>query len=91
MRGHVLMERLGLTDDELVTILEEDPLTLITDELDHRPEIAILLTLTDDIDAVVLRRWVRTGPIDLLLKRDFAAFEDALDDLRQRGLVIRAR
>ena len=85
------MERLGLTDDELVRILGEDPLTLITDDLDHRPEISILLTLTEDIDAAVLRRWVRTGPIELLLKRDFAAFEDALDDLRQRGLVIRAR
>jgi hypothetical protein len=85
------MERLGLTDEELVVVLDEPPLTLITDDLDHRPEIAILLTLTEDIDAAVLRRWVRTGPIDLLLARDFAGFEDALDDLRQRGLVIRAR
>ena len=91
MRAHVLMERLGLTDDELVTVLDEAPLTLITDELDHRPEVGILMTLTDDIDPAVLRRWIRTGPIDLLLKRDFRAFEDALDDLRQRGLVIRAR
>ena len=91
MRAHVLMERLGLTDDELVAVLGEDPLTLITDDLDHRPEIGILLTLTDEIDGAVLRRWVRTGPIDLLLARDFAGFEDALDDLRQRGLVIRGR
>ena len=85
------MDRLGLTDDELVAILDEPPLTLITDDLDHRPEIGILLTLTEEIDPVVLRRWVRTGPIDLLLKRDFAGFEDALDDLRQRGLIIRRR
>ena len=91
MRGHVLMDRLGLTDDELVAILDEPPLTLITDDLDHRPEIGILLTLTEEIDPVVLRRWVRTGPIDLLLGRDFAGFEDALDDLRQRGLIIRRR
>ena len=91
MRGHVLMDRLGLTDDELVAILDEPPLTLITDDLDHRPEIGILLTLTEEIDPVVLRRWVRTGPIDLLLERDFAGFEDALDDLRQRGLIIRRR
>ena len=42
----------------------------------------------------VLRRWLRAGglhgrPIELLLRRDFGAFEDALDDLRERGFVIR--
>ncbi len=89
MRAHVLMERLGLTDEELVVVLDEPPLTLITDDLDHRPEIGILLTLTEDIDAAVLRRWLRTGPIDLLLERDFAAFEDALLTLAQRGFVLR--
>ena len=87
----VLQERLGLTDEELLGILDADPLTLIGGELDHKPELPILLTLTEDIDAAVLRRWLRTGPIDLLLARDFAAFEDAVEDLRARGLVIRAR
>jgi hypothetical protein len=29
-------------------------------------------------------------PIDLLLAQDFAAFEDALEDLRERGFVVRA-
>jgi hypothetical protein len=43
----------------------------------------------------VLRRWVRaTGPagrpIDLLVARDFAAFEDALATLAERGFVLRA-
>ena len=98
MRGHVLMERLGLTDDELVTILDEDPLTLITDALDHRPEIGILLTLTEEAEeragGEVLRRWIRAGnprPVDLLLQRDFGAFEDALADLAERGFVLRSR
>jgi hypothetical protein len=30
-------------------------------------------------------------PIDLLLARDFAAFENALAVLRERGFVIRKR
>jgi hypothetical protein len=42
----------------------------------------------------VLRRWVRAGgpagrPLDLLLERDFGAFEDALATLADRGFVIR--
>ena len=91
MRGHALMERLGLSDEELLTVLDADPLTLLTDDLPHRPEVDILLALTNDVDATVLRRWVRTGPIDLLLRRDFAGFEDALAELQDRGFVIRAR
>ncbi|HWH94974.1 MAG TPA: hypothetical protein VNT03_14025 [Baekduia sp.] len=43
----------------------------------------------------MLKRWVRSSgrhgrPIDLLLARDFGAFEDALEDLRERGFVVRA-
>jgi hypothetical protein len=90
-RAAALMDRLGLSDEELCTILDTDPLSVITDDLDHRPEVKILLALTDGIDESVLRRWLRTGPLDLLLRRDFAAFEDALVDLRERGLVIRKR
>ncbi len=94
-----LMDRLGLTDDELCRVLDADPLTVITDELDHRPEIGILLTLTAEAEeragAPVLRRWLRAQgphgrPLDLLLARDFAAFEDALDGLAERGFVLRA-
>lgn len=92
----VLTERFGLSDDELLQILDVDPLTVLTGELDHKPEVPILLALTEDLDAAVLKRWLRaTGPhgapIDLLLARDFARFEDAVDDFRGRGLVIRAR
>ena len=86
-----LMDRLGLTDEELCAVLDTDPLSVITDDLDHRPEVRILLTLTDEIDESVLRRWMRTGPSDLLLARDFAAFEDAVEEFRRRGLVIRKR
>ena len=94
MIAAALRDRLGLTDDELCTVLDTDPLTLITDDLTYRPEIKILLELTAEIDAAVLHRWVRaTGrhgrPLDLLLRHDFAAFEDAVADLRERGLVIR--
>jgi len=91
VRGHVLMERLGLSDEELCTILDADPLTLLSDDLPHRPEADILLALTADVDPALLRRWVRTGPLELLLRRDFAAFEDALAGLRDRGFVVRAR
>jgi hypothetical protein len=90
------MERLGLSDEELMTVLDADPLSVITDELDHRPEIGILLALTAEAEeragAEVLRRWLRTGsrpPLDLLLARDFAAFEDALGVLAERGFVVR--
>jgi len=92
----VLADRLGLTDDELLTVLDADPLSVVSGDLEHRPEVAILLALTEDLDPDVLRRWLRAQgpagrPVDLLLARDFAAFEDAVDDLRGRGMVIRAR
>jgi hypothetical protein len=90
----LLQARLGLSDDELLRVLDEDPLTLITGELEHKPELAILLALTEDHDAAILRRWLRTTgpagrPLDVLLARDFAAFEDALATLAERGLTIR--
>jgi hypothetical protein len=92
------MERLGLTEDELCRVLAVDPLTLIAGELDHRPELAILLALTEEAAARVvpgvLQRWLRSAgpagrPLDHLLARDFAAFEDDLDTLAQRGFVVR--
>ncbi|MBI5105762.1 MAG: hypothetical protein HZB46_12430 [Solirubrobacterales bacterium] len=88
----VLQERLGLSEDELLQILDVDPLTLLGGELGHRPEVGILLALTDGIDTAVLRRWLRANdgrPLRLLLARDFAAFEDAVEDLRERGLILR--
>ena len=92
-----LMERLGLSDDELCAVLDVDPISVITGELDHRPELRILLTLTAEalerVGPQVLRRWVRTAgpagrPADHLLTRDFAAFESAIETLAQRGFVI---
>jgi hypothetical protein len=94
----LLADRLGLTDDELLRILDEDPLAVLGGELDHRPELPILLSLTDEAaqrsGEDLLRRWVRVAgrhgiPIELLLARNFIAFEDALDDLRERGFVVR--
>jgi hypothetical protein len=94
----VLMERLGLSDEELCQALDADPLTLIGGELDHKPQLPILLALTEDaaerVQADALRRWLRTNgpsgrPIDHLLARDYAAFEDALGGLADRGFVIR--
>jgi hypothetical protein len=94
----LLMDRLGLTEDELCAVLDVDPLTLIAGELDHRPQLAILLALTEEaaerVSEAVLRRWLRTAgptgrPLDHLLARDFAAFEDDLEGLERRGFVVR--
>ena len=95
-----LQELLGLSDEELLRVLDADPLEVITGELEHRPELPILLDLLAEAEeragAPVLRRWVRaTGkhgkPIDLLLARDFGNFEDALSDLAERGFVLRSK
>jgi hypothetical protein len=94
----VLQQRLDLSDDELLAVLAADPLELVSGDLDHRPELGILLALTDEpaqrLGAGLIARWVRTTgpsgrPIDQLLARDFPAFEDALAELENRGFVIR--
>jgi hypothetical protein len=78
-------------------VLDTDPLTLLSGQLEHRPELPILLDLLaeaeETVGAATLRRWVRAAgpsgtPIDLLLSRDFAAFETALATLAERGFVI---
>ena len=93
------MDLLGLSDDELCAVLGVDPLTVLSGQLDHRPELPILLVLTAEASEAVgpesLRRWVRTRgprgrPLDLLLARDFAGFEDAVGELVARGFVVRA-
>ncbi|HWI07250.1 MAG TPA: hypothetical protein VNT54_07005 [Solirubrobacteraceae bacterium] len=95
----LLMERLGLSDDELCEVLDVDPLAVIADELDHRPELGILLALTAEaaerVGGAILRSWLRrsgpTGvPIEHLRARDFRAFEDDLAVLAERGYVLRA-
>jgi hypothetical protein len=97
-RAARLMELLGLTEDELCTVLDSDPLTLLSGQLDHRPELPILLDLmaepAERAGPTVLRRWVRAPgpsgvPIESLLRRDFGSFEDALTDLADRGFVLR--
>ena len=93
-----LMALLGLSEDELCRTLAVDPLTLLSGQLDHRPELPILTALlaeaSEQAGPAVMRRWVRAGgpagrPIDALLRRDFAAFEDALAQLSERGFVLR--
>jgi hypothetical protein len=88
-----------LTEDELLTVLDSDALELLSGQLDHRPELGILLALLAEAEeragAAVLRRWVRAQgpagrPIDRLLARDFAGFEDALSTLEARGFVLRS-
>jgi len=90
---------LGLGEEELLAILDADPLAVITGELEHKPELPILLDLLAEAEeragAPVLRRWVRASgpvgrPLDLLLAHDFGAFEDALGVLAARGFVLRA-
>lgn len=97
-RARRLLDLLDLTEDELCAILGVDPLTLLSGQLDHRPELPILLALLDEVEeaagAAVLRRWVRAPgpqgrPIDLLTRRDFAAFEDAVATLAERGFIVR--
>ena len=97
-RAARLMELLGLTEDELCRVLDVDPLTLLSGQLEHRAELPILLDLLDEASEragpAVLRRWVRAAgpsgrPIDALLRRDFGAFEDALAELAERGFVLR--
>jgi hypothetical protein len=81
-------------------VLDADPIGVITGELEHKPELPILLDLLAEAEeragAPVLRRWVRAAgpdgrPLDALLARDFGAFEDALATLAERGFVLRAR
>jgi hypothetical protein len=92
------MDRLGLTEDELCRALGVDPLAVIGGDLDDKPQLPILLALTEEaadrVGEAVLRRWVRAAgprgrPLDHLLANDFAAFEDDLAALEARGFVLR--
>ena len=97
-RAARLMGLLGLSDEELCATLGVDPLSLLSGQLDHRPELGILLALLDEVSEsaspAMLRRWVRAAgphgrPIDALTARDFGRFEDAVADLERRGFVLR--
>jgi len=68
---------------------------VITGEEDQRPDIKLLVELLPE-DNPALKRWVRTQtphgtPLELLKAHDFAAFEDALADLGERGFIISRR
>src|SRR5436305_6442396 len=87
---------LGLSDEELLTVLDADPLSTIAGEQDSRPEVRILLELLAEAEETagpqVLRRWLRASgpggrPLDALLGHDFAGFEDQLATLAARGFV----
>jgi hypothetical protein len=94
----LLMDRLGLSEEELCRVLGVDPLTVIAGELDDKPQLPILLALTEEaaerVGEDVLRRWLRAPgprgrPVDHLLGGAFAAFEDDLATLTDRGFVLR--
>jgi hypothetical protein len=94
----LLMDRLGLSEEELCLVLNVDPLTVIAGDLDHKPQLPILLALTEEAAARladgVLPRWVRSAgpngrPLDHLVARDYATFEDDLQALAERGFVLR--
>jgi hypothetical protein len=91
------MERLGLSDEELCEVLAVEPLAVLTNDLHHRPELQILLDLTaeaaEQVGEGVLKRWLRRRgpggvPLEHLKSRDFAAFEDDLALLAERGFVL---
>lgn len=84
---HGLVDRLGLSDEEVLAIFELDALGAIAGEVEHRPEVEVLAALCAEADEALgpgaLARWLRAGrtpsrPLDLLAAGDFAAFEDAL-------------
>ena len=84
--------------DELLrrALIDADPLELISGELEHKPEVPILLDLLAEHDDSGPRRRPRASgpqgpPLDLLLRRDFAAFETALATLSERGFVVTRR
>ena len=47
-RAARLIDLLGLSEDELCTVLDVDPLTLISGRLEHRSELPILIDLLDE-------------------------------------------
>jgi hypothetical protein len=95
-----LQQLLGLTDEEILVILGSTPLDLISGGEDEREDLRVLMALLNDAEeqagAATLRRWVRSGPltqrpIDLLARHDWPAFETALEDLIDRGFLLRVR
>ena len=93
-----LVDRLGLSDEEALQAFDIDALSAVSGALDHRPELPILDTLTAEaaerMGVPALQRWLRAAggsgrPIELLLAHDFGAFETALGELIEHGLILR--
>ena len=79
-------------------MLDAGPLEVVSGDLDHKPELPILLDLLAEAEEraaeAVLRRWVRASgpagrPLDLLLARDFGAFEAYVETGAQLRFVLR--
>lgn len=71
---------------------------MIAGEEDDRPDVRLLLELLaaaqESVSVPVLQRWLRASgpggrPLDALLARDPARFEDQLATLAERGFVLR--
>jgi hypothetical protein len=91
--AYALLERLGLTEDELCHVFGTDPLSVLSGQVDADPRLKILLDLTAEAEEKVgpdaIRLWAQRNPQHAhLLEGDFAAFEDALAALAERGLTI---
>jgi hypothetical protein len=92
-----LAARLDLSEDGVLAIFQIDALDAIGGDYEHLPEIEVLDGLTAEAAELVgegpLRRWVHSTatqptPLELLERRDFLAFEDALDRwLRDSGVI----
>ena len=72
----------------MLQILGSDAIAVITGEEDQRPEVRILLELLQEDPPP--HAWIKSK-LHLLLQHDFAGFEDALADYRERGFVVRKR
>ncbi len=89
--------RLDLTDDAVLAIFQLDALKAIGGDREHLPELEVLDGLTAQAAQLAgerpLARWVHSTdtqptPLSLLERRDFLAFEDALDRwLRDSGVL----
>jgi hypothetical protein len=82
-----LVAWLALTVEEALAIFGLHALEAIAGDVEHRPEIAILDSLTAEAAEAfgedALARWLRAGPpgarpLDLLLAGRFGDFEDTL-------------
>ncbi len=81
-------------------MLDEDPLTLLTGELDHQPELPILLDLLAEAEERAGRAGAaalgagagpaRAGRWTRCWRATSARFEDALATLAERGFVLRS-